>query len=166
MFATLSANSLLKHSFKQSDMTQIRALEATKKSKMVENMPSQCMTLLTEHLTEHYHAEGGKDDPANYTNFMLRLMQRPFLLYDPELFSEVKYFVFLICIGSFNSFPQNVQTEVSALASLQFTNLPEAAALLYKYEGDWITRHTTSASFVGSVQVFIEAPGVIYTRAR
>ena len=63
-------------------------------------------------------------------------------------------------------FPQNVQTEVSALASLQFTNLPEAAALLYKYEADGITRHTTSASFVGSVQVFIEAPGVIYTRAR
>ena len=94
MFATLSANTLLKHSFKQSDMTQIRRLEATKKSKMVENMPAQCMDLLTEHLTQHYHNEGGKDDPASYTNFMLRLMQRPFLLYDPELFSEVKYFVF------------------------------------------------------------------------
>ena len=52
------------------------------------------------------------------------------------------------------------------MASLQFTNLPEAAALLYKYEADGITRHNTSASFVGSVQVFIEAPGVIYTRAR
>merc|ERR1712025_654287 len=111
--------------------------------KMVENMPAQCMDLLTEHLTQHYHNEGGKDDPASYTNFMLRLMQRPFLLYDPELFSE------------------NVQTEVSSLASLQFTNLPEAAALLYKYEANG-DRHTTTESFVGSVQVFIEAPGVIY----
>ena len=62
-------------------------------------------------------------------------------------------------------FPQNVQTEVSSLASLQFTNLPEAAALLYKYEANG-DRHTTTESFVGSVQVFIEAPGVIYTRAR
>ena len=86
-------------------MTQIRALEATKKSNMVENMPSQCMTLLTNHLTQHYHAKGGKDDPSSYTNFMLRLMQRPFLLYDPELFSEVKYLVSLICNGSCNFFP-------------------------------------------------------------
>merc|ERR1711971_862110 len=42
-FATLSSNTLLKHSFKQSDMTQIRALEGTKKSMMVENLPQQCM---------------------------------------------------------------------------------------------------------------------------
>merc|ERR1711971_1241333 len=111
-FATLSSNTLLKHSFKQSDMTQIRALEGTKKSMMVENLPQQCMEMLTQHLTQHYTTEGGKDDPQGYTNFMLRLMQRPFLLYDPEMFSE------------------NVQTEVSTLASLQFTNLPEAGALL------------------------------------
>merc|ERR1739843_62121 len=103
--------------------------------------------MLTQHLTQHYTTEGGKDDPQGYTNFMLRLMQRPFLLYDPEMFSE------------------NVQTEVSTLASLQFTNLPEAGALLYKYNDDG-SRDTTSASFVGSVQVFSEAPGVIYTRAR
>ena len=51
------------------------------------------------------------------------------------------------------------------MAGLQFTNLPEAGALLYKYNDDG-SRDTTSASFVGSVQVFSEAPGVIYTRAR
>ena len=79
-------------------MTQIRALEATKKSMMVENLPQQCMAMLTEHLTQHYQAENGKDDPQSYTNFMLRLMQRPFLLYDPEMFSEVKYILSLICI--------------------------------------------------------------------
>ena len=146
-------------------MTQIRALEGTKKSMMVENLPQQCMEMLTEHLTQHYTTEGGKDDPQGYTNFMLRLMQRPFLLYDPELFSEVKNLLCFVMKVVIIFFPQNVQTEVSTLASLQFTNLPEAAALLYKYNDDG-SRDTTSASFVGSVQVFSEAPGVIYTRAR
>ena len=83
-------------------MTQIRALEGKKKSMMVENLPQQCMEMLTQHLTQHYTTEGGKDDPQGYTNFMLRLMQRPFLLYDPEMFSEVKYLVSLIFIESCN----------------------------------------------------------------
>ena len=78
-------------------MVEIRSAEAAKPTKMVETMPTDCMTMLTGYVTQHYAEEDGWDKPQEYTNFMLRLMQRPFLLYDPELFSEVKYLVSLIC---------------------------------------------------------------------
>jgi len=147
MFSTLSANTLLKTSFKQPDMTKIREVEAAKATTMVENLSKDCTTMLTGYVTTHYHAEGGADKPDDYTNFMLRIAQRPYVKYDPDLFSET------------------VQREVSSLEGLQFTNLPEAAALLYKYNDDG-TRDTTSAGFVGSVHVYSDVPGAVYTRAR
>ena len=52
------------------------------------------------------------------------------------------------------------------MGALEFTNLPDAAALLYKYNADG-SRDLTSASFVGSVHVFgADVPGAFYTRAR
>ena len=49
------------------------------------------MNILTSYVTQHYAEEGGWDKPQEYTNFMLRLMQRPLLQVDPELFSEVSF---------------------------------------------------------------------------
>ena len=70
-------------------MAQIRAMEASQPATMVENMSKACMEMLTSFVTLQYHEAGGRDEPRNFTSFMLRLMQRPFLQFDPELFSEV-----------------------------------------------------------------------------
>ena len=72
-------------------MAEIRKSEAAKPTKMVETMPTDCMSMLTSYVTQHYAEEGGWDKPQEYTNFMLRLMQRPLLQVDPELFSEVSF---------------------------------------------------------------------------
>ena len=76
-------------------MVQIRDLESKKVTRMVEHMPKECMTMLTNYVTEHYAQKGGWDKPQEYTNFMLRLMQRPMLQYDPELFSKVNFMIVL-----------------------------------------------------------------------
>ena len=149
-------------------MVEIRSAEAAKPTKMVETMPTDCMTMLTGYVTQHYAEEDGWDKPQEYTNFMLRLMQRPLLQVDPELFSEVSlnYDFFVIEIKLIIFFLQTVHKELRTLGGLQFTNLPDAAALLYKYNEDG-SRDTTSASFVGSVHVFgADVPGAFYTRAR
>ena len=72
-------------------MVQIRELESAKVTRMVEHMSKDCMTMLTNYVTEHYAQKGGWDKPQEYTNFMLRLMQRPMIQFDPELFSKVNF---------------------------------------------------------------------------
>ena len=72
-------------------MVQIRELESAKVTRMVEHMSKDCMTMLTNYVTEHYAQKGGWDKPQEYTNFMLRLMQRPYTQFDPELFSKVNF---------------------------------------------------------------------------
>ena len=72
-------------------MVDIRDAESKKPTKMVETMPTACMNILTSYVTQHYAEKGGWDKPQEYTNFMLRLMQRPLLQVDPELFSEVSF---------------------------------------------------------------------------
>ena len=147
-------------------MVDIRDAESKKPTKMVETMPTACMNILTSYVTQHYAEEGGWDKPQEYTNFMLRLMQRPLLQVDPELFSEVSFNKDLFSIELFIFFLQTVHRELRTLGALQFTNLPDAAALLYKYNEDG-SRDLTSASFVGSVHVFgSDVPGAFYTRAR
>ena len=48
-----------------------------------------------------------------------------------------------------------------------FTNIPEAAVLLYKYTDDAFTnRDLTSSGFVGSAFIYQDRSNLLYIRAR
>ena len=85
----LTPNSLLQTTYKQTNMTNVR--QVTGDTSPVPVIIDQlCMSMVLAYTNKLYDDFNGPDAPELYSKLALRIMPRPLLDFNPEIFSQVR----------------------------------------------------------------------------
>ena len=88
---TLSANTLLQATYKQSDTAAVRASLTSRPTTALPLIISpQCKTMVLNYLEKLYQYYDGQADPQSYAKLALRFLPRPFLQFDTDSFDKVR----------------------------------------------------------------------------
>ena len=87
---TLSANTLLQATYKQSDTAAVRASLASRPTPLPLMISPQCKTMVLNYLEKLYQYYGGQAEPQSYARLALRFLPRPFLQFDTDFFDTVR----------------------------------------------------------------------------
>ena len=87
---TLSANSLLQATYKQTDTAAVRASLESRPKRLPAMISPQCKSLVLNYLEKLYQFYGGQAEPQSYAKLALRFLPRPFLQFDTDSFDTVR----------------------------------------------------------------------------
>ena len=87
---TLSANTLLQATYKQSDTAAVRASLASRPNPLPLMISLQCKTMVLNYLEKLYQYYGGQAEPQSYAKLALRFLPRPFLQFNTDFFDTVR----------------------------------------------------------------------------
>ena len=86
---TLSANSLLQATYKQTDTAAVRASLESRPRPLPAMISPQCKSLVLNYLEKLYQFYGGQAEPQSYAKLALRFLPRPFLQFNTDSFDTV-----------------------------------------------------------------------------
>ena len=86
---TLSANSLLQATYKQTDTAAVRASLESRPKRLPAMISPQCKSLVLNYLEKLYQFYGGQAEPQSYAKLALRFLPRPFLQFNTDSFDTV-----------------------------------------------------------------------------
>ena len=87
---TLSANSLLQATYKQTDTAAVRASLESRPPALPLIISQQCKAMVLNYLEKLYQFYGGRAEPQSYAKLALRFLPRPFLQFDTDSFDTVR----------------------------------------------------------------------------
>jgi len=148
---TLSANSLLQPTYKQTDTALVREELSANPAPRSLSISGQCKDMALNYAEKLYNTSGGPEDPMSFAKMALRLLPRPFLNLD---------------IDSFRPSIQDVYE--NAENSLMISNMAEAYIIFYAYNNfpNNLDRDIDSNAFRGTGLVFQDKDGVLFMRFR
>ena len=87
---TLSANTLLQATYKQTDTAAVRASLESRPTVLPVMISQQCKAMVLNYLEKLYQFYGGRAEPQSYAKLALRFLPRPFLQFDTDSFDTVR----------------------------------------------------------------------------
>jgi len=146
---TLTSNTLMKTINKQSNITEIRNEIEGLESPIPDVLSQTCLNMVLAYTDKLYQELDGADsDPSAFAHLALRAMNRPVVDLNPEVFVS-----------------ENIRAAFEATGrDLMYSNVPNAAILLYKYTGGGFQRDLDT--LVGTSVVYQDMDGVIFLRTR
>ena len=87
---TLSANTLLQATYKQTDTAAVRASLESRSTVVPAMISQQCKAMVLNYLEKLYQFYAGRADPQSYAKLALRFLPRPFLQFDTDSFDTVR----------------------------------------------------------------------------
>ena len=87
---TLSANTLLQATYKQTDTAVVRSGLASSPRALPLMISQQCKNLVLNYLEKLYQFYGGRAEPESYARLALRFLPRPFLQFNTDSFDTVR----------------------------------------------------------------------------
>ena len=86
---TLSANSLVQATYKQTDTAAVRAGLESRPPPIPLIISHQCKNMVLNYLQQLYQNYGGSSNPESYALLALRFLPRPFLQFNTDSFDMV-----------------------------------------------------------------------------
>ena len=87
---TLSANTLLQATYKQTDTAAVRASLESRPTVLPVMISLQCKAMVLNYLEKLYQFYGGQTEPQSYAKLALRFLPRPFLQFNTDSFDTVR----------------------------------------------------------------------------
>ena len=87
---TLSANTVVQATYKQTDTAAVRASLESRPPVLPLIISPQCKNMVLNYLEKLYQFYGGRANPQSYAKLALRFLPRPFLQFDTDSFDTVR----------------------------------------------------------------------------